>query len=119
MKSVNGAVRAIVLAKQLRELLQKGGFRLTKWLSNNREVLATIPEYERAKSVVNLDIEDLPTQSALGLKWNVEEDAFVWELDSEALVRAQRKALTRRGILAVVSSLFDPLCMIAHYHRLL
>jgi hypothetical protein len=38
MKSVNGAERAIVLAKQLRELLQKGGFRLTKWLSNNREV---------------------------------------------------------------------------------
>ena len=115
MKSVNGAERAIVLAKQLRELLQKGGFRLTKWLSNNREVLATIPEYERAKSVVNLDIEDLPTESALGLKWNVEEDAFVWELDSEALVRAQRKALTRRGVLAVVSSLFDPLGMIAPY----
>jgi hypothetical protein len=62
-----------------------------------------------------LDIEDLPTESALGLKWDVEEDAFVWELDSEALVRAQRKALTRRGVLAVVSSLFDPLGMIAPY----
>jgi hypothetical protein len=62
-----------------------------------------------------LDIEDLPTESALGLKWNVEEDAFVWELDIEALVRAQRKALTRRGVLAVVSSLFDPLGMIAPY----
>ena len=39
MKFVEGADRAILLAKQLQELLQKGGFNLTKWLSNNREVL--------------------------------------------------------------------------------
>ncbi len=115
MKSVEGADRAILLAKQLRELLQKGGFKLTKWLSNNREVLSTIPESERARSVVNLDIDDLPTESALGLKWNVEDDAFVWEVDRDTLDQMQGKAATRRGILSVVSSLFDPLGMIAPY----
>ena len=47
------------LSSQLRELLAKGGFRLTKWLSNDWEVLAEIPQSERASSVVNLDIEDL------------------------------------------------------------
>ncbi len=115
MKSVEVADRAILLAKQLRELLQKGGFKLTKCLSNNREVLSTIPESERARSVVNLDINDLPKESALGLKWNVEDYAFVSEVDRETLDQIQGKAATRRGILSVVSSLFDPLGMFAPY----
>ncbi len=113
MKSMEGADRVIPLVKQLRELLQKGGFKLTKWLSDNREVLSTIPESERARSVVTLDIDYLPTESALGLKWNVEDDAFVWEVDRDTLDQMQGKAATRRGILSVVSSLFDPLGIIA------
>ena len=47
MEPVDNTERAIKLVKNLRELLKKGGFRLTKWLSTNREVLAEIPERER------------------------------------------------------------------------
>ena len=61
---------AIKLSTQLREVLMIGGFRLTKWLCNGRDVLVEIPEHERASSVVNLDIEDLLTACTLGLKWN-------------------------------------------------
>ena len=39
-----------------------------KWISNDRKVLSEIPESERAKSVVSLDIDDLPTECTLGLK---------------------------------------------------
>ena len=35
--------KAISLASQLWTLLEKGGFRLMKWYSNDREVMATIP----------------------------------------------------------------------------
>lgn len=65
-----------ILAMQLRRLLEKGGFRLRKWYGKDREVLVAIPESERAKSVVNVELERLPTESALGLKWNSEEDKF-------------------------------------------
>ena len=44
------------------------------------ELLATIPESERAKSVVNLELEKRPTESVLGLKWNKKEDKFAWEV---------------------------------------
>lgn len=44
IKSTSITGRAISLASQLRKLLEKGGFRLTKWYSNDREVIATIPE---------------------------------------------------------------------------
>ena len=51
---VGATKKAVNLAIQLRRLLEKGGFRLRKWYSNDREVLAAILESERAKSVVNV-----------------------------------------------------------------
>jgi hypothetical protein len=60
MTSFGTVENAIKRVEQLRELLARGGFRLTKWCSNKREVLSTIPEGERAKSVANLEIEQLP-----------------------------------------------------------
>ena len=115
MKSTSTTEKAISLASQLRTLLKKGGFRLTKWYSNDQEVMATIPESERAKSVVNLELEQLPTESALGLKWNIEEDKFVWEVMEKILQRVSQKPVTRRGIVSAVYSLFDPLGFIAPY----
>jgi len=60
IKSTSTTEKAVSLASQLRKLLEKGGFHLTKWYSNDREFLATIPESERPKSVVNLELEKLP-----------------------------------------------------------
>ena len=50
---------------------------MTKWISNNQKVLAELPETERAVSMVNLDIQELPTECALGLKWEEEADTFI------------------------------------------
>ena len=113
MKSVSSPETAIKLSTQLRELLMKGGFRLTKWLSNDRDVLVEIPEHERASSVVNLDIEDLPTACTLGLKWNVEADKVIWDVSTKFQHLVETKPVTRRGILSIVSSLSDPLGFIA------
>ena len=59
------------LSKELRELLSKGGFRLTKWLSNSRRVVESIPEAERAAAVKNLDFEHPIIERALGVQWQV------------------------------------------------
>ena len=109
MKSTGTRQKAINFVAQLRELLSREGFRLTKWYSNKREVRAAIPEPERAKSVANLEIEQLPTESALGMKWNIEEDKFVSEVSDERLTEVNSKPLTRRGVLSVIYSMFDPL----------
>ena len=115
MKSKSTTEEAIVLVSQLRELLARGGFRLMKWYSNEREVLATIPESERARSVVNLDLEKLPTETALGLKWNTEEDKFVWEALEKILQVVNQRPMMRRGIVSAMYCLFDPLGFIAPY----
>ena len=115
MKSVDQTEKAVTLANQLQELLKKRGFRLTKWLSNDRNLLAEIPESERAKSVVNLEIGKLATECALGIKWNVETDKFIWDIQEETLMLLRGKLPTKRGILSVIYSLFDPLGFIAPY----
>ncbi len=57
LKAVDTENHAIRLCKELKSLCASGGFKLTKWISNNRAVLASIPESERAKVIKNLDLE--------------------------------------------------------------
>ena len=65
LKSVPLVEEAKKLVDQLPRLLARGGFHLTKWLSNRREVLDTIPADERAPSVMDLDLGDQPVDRAL------------------------------------------------------
>ena len=78
LKSVASKDEAVQLVDQLLALLRRRGFRLTKWLSNRREVLASVPKSDRAPSVksLNLDLEKLPIDRALGMQWDTEQDKF-------------------------------------------
>ena len=57
LKSVKSVDCAIQIIVQLRDLLPKGDFRLTKWLSNNSNVLNFIPHEERAPSLLDLNLD--------------------------------------------------------------
>ena len=103
LKSVSSENKAIVLVDELRQLLSKGGFRLTKWISNSRKVIDSIPTSERAGSVKDLLLDQLPIERALGVRWDVESDTFGFKIS------VKDKPPTRRGILSVVSSVYDPL----------
>jgi hypothetical protein len=43
LKSLASIETAKAMATDLRDLLAKGGFRLTKWLSNKKDVIQSIP----------------------------------------------------------------------------
>ena len=105
LKSMGDEEKAVMMVEQLRDLMSKGGFRLTKWISNNRTVLASIEEKERAKQVRDLDLnfEALPIERALGVYWDVEMDRFSYH------IVLKERPLTRRGLLSVVSSMYGPL----------
>lgn len=65
--------------------------------------------------MVNLELERLTTETALGLKWNIEEDKFVWEVLEKILKQENKKPVTRRGIVFAVYFLFNPLGLITLY----
>ena len=52
------------------ELLRRGGFHLHKWLTNDPEVLATIPVEDRSPRFLELS-DRLPTDRALGVTWDL------------------------------------------------
>ncbi|KAK7938621.1 hypothetical protein WMY93_001947 [Mugilogobius chulae] len=101
----DGEKDAVQLISDLVQLCSKGGFHLTKWVSNSRLVLASIKEEARGKEIRSLDLtkDQLPTDRALGLQWKVEDDTFRFD------IKVAEKPLTRRGILSMVSSMYDPL----------
>ncbi|VDP85119.1 unnamed protein product [Schistosoma mattheei] len=71
LASIDNVQDAIELAKALGSVLRKGGFRLTKWISNCLQVLESIHPEERAEAVREIDFERLPTERTLGLFWNI------------------------------------------------
>jgi hypothetical protein len=105
LRSIKDEAEAISLIAQLRELLATGGFKLTKWISNSRRVLMTVPEDDRVKDVrgKNLLLDELPAERALGMQWMIDADVLGYR------IAPQNKPLTRRGVLSVISSLYDPL----------
>ena len=111
LKSVPTEKQAVELVMGLREICSLGGFKLTKWVSTSRAVLATIPDEDRAKKIKNMDLdrEKLPNDRALGLYWDIESDIFSFR------VTVNNKALTRRSILSTVSSVYDPLGLLAPF----
>lgn len=111
LKSTADDSTAIRLAQQLRTILQRGGFRLTKWISNSRELLKTIPSTEHVKGIAELDLDQssLPSERALGVLWRIEEDVFGYD------VTPPMKPVTRRGMLSTVSSVYDPLGFVSPF----
>ena len=109
LKSVKSVGNAVEVVDQLREILSKGGFRLTMWSYNRSEVLDAIPQDEKAPSVLDLDLDKdkLPMQRTLGLHWDMESDKFIFK------VALKDRPNTRRGILSLTSSVYDPLGFVA------
>lgn len=104
--SVPAPSEAIDLMKRTqRALMSEGGLRLHKIASNQSEVLSAFPPEDLAKDMKDLEfgIDLLPSQRSLGLNWNLETDAFFFE------VMMQDKPFTRRGVLSCINSIFDPL----------
>ena len=98
---------AITIQKNLCDLLAKRGFRLRKWISNNDDVLNSIPDSEKSTSTLGHALEDSKKERLLGVLWKLKEDNFTFEVD------LPQRPLTRRGILSALSSLHDPLGFVA------
>lgn len=111
LESLTSAEEASHHASDLLCLLSRGGFRLTKWIGNDHRVLENIPEDEHAKDVKAIDLskDHLPVERALGVKWCVETDTSGFKVDFKL------KPPMRRGIVSVVSSVYDPFGLAAPF----
>ena len=107
LKSMPTPESTIRLMEQLVELCAKGGFNLTKFVSNDRKVWAAIPLAKRADLSLDINLDELPVDRALGVRWHIESDTFGFK------VLELGKSDTMRGVLSTICSVFDPLNLAA------
>ena len=71
--------------------------------------MMSVPPEDRAKEIKGLDlrIDKLPIEKALGVHWCIESYAFKFR------IQLKNKPCTRKGILATISTIFDPPGLIA------
>ena len=105
LTSLSSTQGATDLVKSAQATLATANLRLHKVVSNSVEVMEAFPAEDRAKDVRDLDLrhDSLPAQRSLGVFWDLETDAFTFK------VSLPEKPFTRRGVLSIVNSVYDPL----------
>ncbi|VDH90793.1 Hypothetical predicted protein [Mytilus galloprovincialis] len=97
---------AVDLMKRTQKaLVDGGGLRLHKIVSNSKAVLQSFPSEDLSSDLKDLDLgsETPPVQRSIGLSWDISVDQFTFKVSSE------KKPYTRRGALSVINSIFDPI----------
>ena len=108
LKSFDTEEKAISVLRRAQKMLAASNLRLHKIASNRPRVIEAFPPEDRSKDVEGLDLfaDELPTQRSLGLSWNMHTDVFTFQI-------ADQKPFTRRGVLSMINSLYDPLGFLA------
>ena len=101
--SVPTIEEVVFYAQEVFTVLSNRVFNLTKWLSNTPEVLKRLHQQKLAKSILSLSHSDQICERVLGLEWEVRNDKFKFQ------VNVKNKPPTQRGMLSILSSVFDPL----------
>ncbi|XP_028403950.1 uncharacterized protein LOC114526541 [Dendronephthya gigantea] len=94
LKSTPTVDETVGLVKDVQEMCCKGGFNLTKFISNSVEVNQSIPLKDRAKNIKELELgqDRLPIERTLGVLWCVESDSLKFRIELKDV------PCTRRGI---------------------
>ena len=109
LKSFGSPEEAISTIKAAQSMCSSANLRLHKFASNDKSVLESLPSDDRSKDLKDLDLrhDTLPIQRSLGTYWCMESDTFGFRIE------LKDKPCTRRGLLSTVSSIYDPLGILA------
>ncbi|XP_053960629.1 uncharacterized protein LOC128864894 [Anastrepha ludens] len=90
------------LRHEVVEVLRRGQFPISKWHSNH-------PDFKEGQATKELHINDDFVTSALGVTWHQRSDVFSFGFSP----KQQYNSVTKRTILSIASSLFDPLGLLS------
>ena len=104
LKSASTVPEAIQLIKARQAICSKACLRLHKIVSNKKEVLEAFPVDDLSKEIkeMNLAVDPLPIERALGVMWCAESDSFRFQIEHHD------RPLTRRVVLSTIGSIYVP-----------
>ena len=112
VKSVSSAEQAIEIYKLLRAMLAKGGFQLTKWISNCEQTMTSIDQDDRSLSSSKTFEAEPTSPFILGLQWNVDADNL--EV-CRGMPKEMPVKITQRAVLSHVSAVFETLGIVSPF----
>ncbi|XP_055589038.1 uncharacterized protein LOC129741339 [Uranotaenia lowii] len=116
--SVDTPEEAVELALQITNIHSKAGFQIVNWMSNDKTVVHTIGQVEpNAVKSLQFDKENT-AERLLGMVWYPEKDVFSFSLNfREDVIKILTEGTvpTKREILKVVMSIYDPLGLISAF----
>ncbi|XP_063713744.1 uncharacterized protein LOC134841642 [Symsagittifera roscoffensis] len=111
-ESTDSISEAQRIFNDLRYFLQTGSFNLTKWITTNNDILASIHEEHRDISFDEL-LDKTTTKRVLGIQWDIASDSLVfWPNNFYDLLKKKR---TQWNLLHTSSSVFDPIGIAAPF----
>ena len=93
-KAINTCIEVI-------KTLSSGAFKLNKFISNSPKILKELYGFSQKQSVVDLDLHNTPIQRAVGVLWDMENYLLKVKTIQKDI------QMTKRGMLSLVSSIFD------------
>ncbi|XP_055538877.1 uncharacterized protein LOC129726192 isoform X1 [Wyeomyia smithii] len=114
--SVDTEEEAIKLAKDIQYIHLQGGFTMRNWISNSTSVMQALGETGKAEKSLSINDETV-LEKVLGMWWDTRTDTFRFKLSTERNrnILSASKNPTKRDVLRVLMSVYDPLGLIAHY----
>jgi hypothetical protein len=124
VSGIDGVGEAKVLYEKSRSIMSEAGFDLRKWETNSHELRAYISLQEGVTSdlepggddMIYFEImsPDVKTNNkiVLGLEWDTNRDEFVFRF-KDLLSKCAVMERTKRNLLRVSASIFDPLGLVA------
>ena len=105
---------AFKMSQEVITLLALGGFKLTKFVSNVTKINKELNPPQSAPQRESKNIVTCGDNSShvLGLKWDHIHDTLVV---SRSVNRELKNSITQRTVLSFVSSVFDPIGLVAPY----
>ncbi|XP_062706112.1 uncharacterized protein LOC134287683 [Aedes albopictus] len=118
LDSFRSVEEAAAVVKEVTLVHSLGGFEIRGFRSNSTDLLHEIGE-SAADEPKNLMLErSTITESVLGMSWNPADDCFSYSFnlrDDICPILDEAHVPTKREVLKVVMSLFDPLGLISHF----
>ena len=123
---------ALEIYRKSKVIMQKGGFNLRKWCSNNAQVLQEINKLEMPEQNIKLEgskiVEDDESYSkyaigepsgsennkVLGVKWDSDADQIKLEL-THVVEYSKSIPRSKRSVLSIAAKIFDPLGLLSLY----
>lgn len=86
--------------QQISQLLEAGGFELSKWATNNQALAVHIQSEMNAESDIPMDA------GVLGMRWHPSTDMLRVKLNNEFVIADHQ--LTKRKVISATAQIFDP-----------